>query len=149
MLNDPNCTVKPRWAVLIVDDTDCWFPDPVRFARERALCKRVFSRYLVNLNEVTYCCSLTPAYWCIRLASEAEPVDGATEEDIEYLDSRIMDGDAMDYERGVYFSASRIDSAPRIEMRPADDVYFAVIELPYLDGATEEDAIEEAHANYV
>lgn len=102
MLNEPRPDVKPDWQYIKRDETEHWGD------KAKALGQKFVATYAFDKNSVTYCCSLTPAYWLVYLGTDAEPNGELSEEQNEELQDMILEADSE--ESSGYYDCSYIDS---------------------------------------
>lgn len=136
-----NTSVAPKWALLKVDDTESW-RGPIR---ERV--RRIFSVYLFNRMERTYCCEATPSTGLRFLRSEYDADDDMDDDEREKLADAIQEAD-LDTEPYTYIHERYVEAAPVIT-GGLPDGKMAVIHLPRMDGEDEDTAAEWANGNWI
>lgn len=98
-------TIKPKFYAVKMDETEYWSVDIQKKV------KQIFSVYIFNANEVTYCCSSTPSY-CLHFVGVAvyanhEDEYGTDEwsETVEAIEEASFGNEAVSY-----FNCNVIDS---------------------------------------
>jgi hypothetical protein len=110
-LNERRPDVKPDWQYVKIDETKHWVED----CNARKFGKKLIATYAFNKNSVTYCCSLTPAYWLLYLGTEAQPDDELTEEQSEAVYNDIIESEGASGTDGGYHACSDVD---RMNFKP-------------------------------
>lgn len=102
--NDTKNNIKPDWRYVKIDETKNW--DETSPAR--MFGKKLVATYAYNKNSVTYCCSLTPAYWMLYLGTEAQCDKELTDEQWESINDNIQESEYND--QSGYYNCSCIDA---------------------------------------
>jgi len=105
-MNDAEIQVKPRFALVKIDETEYWSPD----IQEKV--GRIFGVYIVDLSCRTFCCEVTPSYSLHFV--ESQWVAEISEDEIEAFQDEIYLHD--DPQGSIYyFHCHTVDAFPKIE----------------------------------
>jgi len=117
-LNERNPDIKPDWHYVRRDETEYWGD-----CDAKRLGGKLIATYAFDKNSVTYCCSLTPAYWMVYLGTHAEPSRELTEDEWEQVHNDITESDTQ--ECSGYFNCGDVDyhmNAQPLSFNPAEGV---------------------------
>ena len=73
----------PKIVVIKIDTTEYWRDDIKQYAG------KINSYYMVNVNEVTFCASTQPSFWCDFLYNRFENIEHWTDENGDVTDELI------------------------------------------------------------
>lgn len=130
-------TIEPNWHAVAINETSYWKKEWI----EEHGIESMYGVYIVNLNEVTYCCSLTPSYCLYFIESFPIHKDGVDpdEGERESIYSDTLDADCHT-EEVSYFNCGGIDRL--------DDKWKDRLDVDLDDAETDNEKIDAVREHY-